>query len=139
MLGNPGIQRLTVLYDSACPLCRAAARWLGARAQLVPLELLPAASIAARRRFPTLDHRASQRDVTVVADTGAVYRGDAAWLACLWALDSYRDLAYRLASPELLPVARKVVAAAAAVRQRWREEGYGGVDDEGTCAEGQCG
>jgi len=54
--------------------------------------------------------------VTVVADTGAVYEGDAAWLVCLWALDGYRGLAQRLSAPRLRPLARRVVAAAAAIR-----------------------
>jgi predicted DCC family thiol-disulfide oxidoreductase YuxK len=109
---------LTVLYDEGCPLCRAARRWLAARAQLVPLTFVPAGSPEARRRFPGLDHDATLRDLTVVADTGEVYAGDAAWLACLWALAGYRELADRLAEPHLLPVARRAIAAAAAVRER---------------------
>ncbi|MEK8107718.1 DCC1-like thiol-disulfide oxidoreductase family protein [Micromonospora sp. M12] len=52
----------TVLFDAACPLCRAARRWLSSRAQLVPLEFVPAGSAEARRRFPGLDHDATLRD-----------------------------------------------------------------------------
>lgn len=47
-----GIQGFTVLFDANCPLCRAARRWLTSRAQLVPLEFVPAGSAEARRRFP---------------------------------------------------------------------------------------
>ena len=120
MPDRPGgaISYLLVLYDAGCPLCRAARRWLASRAQLVPLHFLPAGSPEARRRFPGLDHDATLRDLTVVADTGEVYAGDAAWLACLWALAGYRELADRLAEPHLLPVARRAIAAAAAVRER---------------------
>src|SRR5262249_34989549 len=104
--------RLTVLYDAGCPMCRAARRWLAGRAQLVPLDFVEAGSAAARRRFPGLDHARTLAEVTVVADTGAVYAGDSAWLVCLWALDGYRALALRLASPRMRPLARPVVHAA---------------------------
>src|SRR2546423_902043 len=72
---------------------------------------------AAAHRFPGLDHARSLAEVTVVADTGAVYTGDAAWLICLWALDGYRALALRLARPRLRPLARRVVHAAATIRE----------------------
>jgi predicted DCC family thiol-disulfide oxidoreductase YuxK len=123
----------TVLYDADCSLCRAARRWLEGRAQLVPLRFVAAGSTEARRRFPGLDHGATLRDITVVADTGDVYVGDGAWLACLWALVDYRALADRLARPGLLPVARRFVSAASAVRGRGRGDGYGG-----RCADDRC-
>jgi len=109
---TPG--RLTVLYDGGCPLCRAAQRWLAGRAQLVPLDFVDARTA----RYPGLDLLG---DVTVVADTGAVYRGDSAWLVCLWALDGYRSLAVRLAGPRLRPLARRVVRTAAALRGGYRQ------------------
>ncbi|MFI7302179.1 thiol-disulfide oxidoreductase DCC family protein [Micromonospora aurantiaca] len=137
--GAGGIRGFTVLFDADCPMCRAARRWLASRAQLVPLEFVPAGSAEARRRFPGLDHDATLRDLTVVADTGAVYRGDGAWFACLWALSEHRGTAERLARPHLLPLARKVVAAASAVRERIREPGYGDDDDRAECADDGCG
>jgi predicted DCC family thiol-disulfide oxidoreductase YuxK len=136
------VRGFTVLYDAGCGLCRSARRWLESRDQLVPLDFLPAASAEARRRFRGLDHDATLRDITVVADTGDVYVGDAAWLACLWALSGYRELADRLAQPHLLPLARRAVAAAAAVRDRTRtpdaETQYGGLDDRADCADDRC-
>ncbi|MEV6815556.1 DCC1-like thiol-disulfide oxidoreductase family protein [Micromonospora sp. NPDC051296] len=146
--GGGGIRRLTVLYDAHCPLCRAARGWLASRTQLVPLEFLPAGSAEARRRFPGLDHEATLRDLTVVADTGEVYAGDGAWFACLWALAEHRATAERLARPHLLPLARRMVAAASAIRERVREPwpepaggtaGYGGPDDRPDCADDRCG
>jgi predicted DCC family thiol-disulfide oxidoreductase YuxK len=118
------ISRFTVLYDAGCPLCRAARVWLENRAQLVPLEFVPAGSGAARERFPELDHGATLRDLTVIADSGEVYLDDAAWLACLWALADYRGIADGLGSPRLLPVARRLIGAAAAVRNRTRSADY---------------
>ena len=113
-------QRLTVLYDAGCPICRAARTWLAGRAQLVPLDFVPAGSAQARALFPTLDQARTLTEITVVADTGAVYTGDAAWLMCLWALSGYRSLALRLAEPGLRPLARRAVAAAAAIREGTR-------------------
>jgi len=130
------VRRLTVLYDAACPLCRFARSWLSGQAQLVPLDFVPAGSGAARSLFPELDHRATLRELTVVADTGAVYSGDAGWLLCLWALDGYRALSIRLAAPGLRPAARKVVEAAAAVRRRSTGTDYGD-DCDGNCAAGR--
>jgi predicted DCC family thiol-disulfide oxidoreductase YuxK len=125
--------RLVVLYDGHCPICRRAGSWLGRQPQLVPIELVEAGSPAARRRFPDLDHRATLRDITVVADTGAVYTGDAAWLVCLWALDSYRALSFRLAQRGLRGAARQVVALASDVRHWTREDGYGDGCEADAC------
>jgi predicted DCC family thiol-disulfide oxidoreductase YuxK len=131
--GAGRIGGFTVLYDEGCPLCRTAHRWLAGRAQLVPLEFVPAASDEARRRFPGLDHDATLQDLTVISDTGEVYVRDAAWLACLWALADYRGMAERLSRPHLLPTARRFIAAAAAVRQQTRAADYGGG-----CADDRC-
>jgi predicted DCC family thiol-disulfide oxidoreductase YuxK len=133
---------MTVLYDAGCRLCRSAQRWLASRRQTVPLEFLPAGSPAARERFPQLDPAATLRDLTVVTDGGLVYSGDGAWLACLWALDGYREWSERFASPGMLPLARRAIAMAAAVRERDRAR-YGGTDahelDLGTdCADDSC-
>lgn len=118
--GAGRVGSFTVLFDEGCPICRTARRWLAGRAQLVPLEFVPAGSAAARARFPTLDHEATLRDLTVIADDGAFYVGDGAWLACLWALADYRATAERFSSPRLLPAARRFIAAASAVRESTR-------------------
>ena len=128
---EPQIRLLTVLYDDQCALCRTARRWLARRRQLVRLDFLPAGSPQARARFPGLDHAQTEREITVVADTGAVYDGDAAWLMCLWALSGYRATAISLARPGLRPLARQIVAAAAGVRRKTRAGGYGRACDDG--------
>lgn len=93
------VRRLTLLYDAECSLCTFLRDWLVRQPQLVPLELLPAGSEQARRRFPTLDHRATLDDITVVGDAGQVYRSAAAWIVTLWALREHRPLAHRLSTP----------------------------------------
>jgi predicted DCC family thiol-disulfide oxidoreductase YuxK len=105
-----------VLYDSRCRLCAFAANWLGRQRQFVPLDLVPAGSAEARRRFPALDHAAAGKDVTVIGDAGQVYRGDAAWVVCLWALADHRAFSHTLTTPAGRRLARAAVLSAAKYR-----------------------
>lgn len=92
------MKSLTVLYDADCAFCQRVQRWLTGRVQLVPLEFVAAGSAAARAKFPNLDHAATLCDITVVSDYGEVFRGERAWLVCLWALAAYRGLAVKTAA-----------------------------------------
>ena len=102
---------LTVLYDPDCGLCRRAHEWVAEQPKLIALNFVPCASDEARKRFPLLDHNLTKQDLTVIRYDGAVYFGPKAWLMVLWALARYRDWAYRLATPELLPTTKRVVSA----------------------------
>ncbi|MFG2128094.1 thiol-disulfide oxidoreductase DCC family protein [Streptomyces sp. NPDC048751] len=117
------VRRLTVLYDAECGLCTHLRDWLVRQPQLVPLEMVPAGSEEARRRFPGLDHRATLDEVTVVGDSGQVYRDAAAWIVTLWALREHRPLAHRLSTPAGARLARGAVLAAA----KWRGAQQGGA------------
>ncbi|GGN24607.1 thiol-disulfide oxidoreductase DCC family protein [Streptomyces fuscichromogenes] len=116
------VHGLTVLYDAECSLCTHLRDWLARQPQLVPLELVPAGSAEARTRFPELDHSATFEEVTVVGDSGQVYRETAAWIVVLWALREQRPLAHRLSTPAGARLARGAVLAAA----RWRGAQWGG-------------
>lgn len=122
--GGRAITSFTVLYDGGCPICRTARKWLQGRAQLVRLEFVPAGSPEARNRFPTLDHEATLRDITVIGDEGSVFTGEGAWAACLWALADYRGLSERMGSG----AARAFIAAAASLRERTRGLGPAAED-----------
>jgi predicted DCC family thiol-disulfide oxidoreductase YuxK len=100
------MKRLTVLYDARCGLCARAHTWLERQERLLELEFVPAASAAARARFPTLEHPDPPEDLVVVDDEGGVYRNDDAWIMTLYALEQYRSWALRLAAPALRPLAR---------------------------------
>ncbi|MGW7369249.1 thiol-disulfide oxidoreductase DCC family protein [Streptomyces sp. NPDC054841] len=115
-MGIP-VRRLTVLYDAQCSLCVHLRQWLLRQRQLVPLELVPAASDEARRRFPALDHESTLREITVVGDRGQVYRSTAAWIVCLWALAEHRPKAHWLSTPAGAPFAKVTVLAAAKYRE----------------------
>ncbi|MFI1398953.1 thiol-disulfide oxidoreductase DCC family protein [Streptomyces sp. NPDC020681] len=115
-MGVP-VKRLTVLYDAQCSLCVHLRHWLQRQHQLVPLDLVPAASEEARRRFPGLDHQGTLSEITVIGDAGQIYRGTSAWIVCLWALAEHRPRANWLATPAGAPFARVTVLAAAKYRE----------------------
>ena len=93
------MRRLTVLYDADCALCRRARAWLERQSQYVPLVFVAAGSEDARGMFPSLDHPSTLAELTVIADTGDVYRGPKAWIICLWALREHRSTAVSMRAP----------------------------------------
>ena len=101
------IRRLTVLYDPHCMVCLRAKRWLAGEPAYVQLEFLAAGSTAALRRYPTLTAADTTSQLTVVADDRGVYRGDRAFVMCLWALRSTREWALRLARVGSSALARR--------------------------------
>ncbi|WP_328865690.1 thiol-disulfide oxidoreductase DCC family protein [Streptomyces sp. NBC_00304] len=113
---RPSVSRLTVLYDAQCSLCVHLRQWLMRQRQLVPLDLVPAGSAEAHRRFPALDHSGTLEEITVIGDGGQVYRSTSAWIVCLWALAEHRPKAHWLTTPAGRPFARATVLAAAKYR-----------------------
>lgn len=113
------MQSLTILYDARCNLCAQVKAWLEVQPSYLELIFLPAGSPEARHRFPQLDHASTLAEMTVVSDTGAVYTEGNAWVICLWALRNYRAWALRLATPELLPLARHLAIWVAQNRFRF--------------------
>ncbi|MEU8624330.1 DCC1-like thiol-disulfide oxidoreductase family protein [Streptomyces sp. NPDC048669] len=110
------VERLTVLYDAQCSLCVHLRQWLMGQRQLVPLDLVPADSVEAHRRFPGLDHAGTLEEITVVGDGGQIYCGTSAWIVCLWALAEHRPRSHWLTTPAGRPFARVTVLAAAKYR-----------------------
>ena len=111
------MKQLTVLYDETCPLCCRAKEWLSEQHAYVPLAFVPAGTTRAQIAFPGLNHEATRNQLTVIGDDGGVYYDERGWLMCLWALRRYRSLALRLASPALLPAARRFVVYVSQHRQ----------------------
>ncbi|WP_207208598.1 DCC1-like thiol-disulfide oxidoreductase family protein [Nocardioides oleivorans] len=127
---------LTVLYDDGCPLCRTFSGWLSRQPVLVPIDLVPAGSWAARKRFPDLDHERTLVEVTVVSDSGEVWEGAHAWVMCLWATTAHRSLAESLARPSRLPMARGAAHLAAGIRSAM--SGLPRRDRTTTCTDACC-
>ena len=113
------MQTLTVLYDARCNLCSHIRSWLEAQPSYVTLDFVPAGSDEARRRFPQLNHATTTQELTVVSDAGDVYLEANAWIMCLWALRDYRAWSLRMSTPELLPLARRIVLWVALNRFRF--------------------
>ncbi|MFE7269024.1 thiol-disulfide oxidoreductase DCC family protein [Streptomyces sp. NPDC057623] len=129
--GGTPVRGLTVLYDAQCSLCAFLRDWLVKQPQLVPLELVPAGSDEARRRYPGLDHAATLDEITVVGDAGQVYRGGAAWIVTLWALREHRGLSHRLSTPAGARLAKGAVLAAAKWRGApWPQRAHGAWNGE---------
>ena len=113
------MDRFTVLYDARCNLCNHLRAWLATQPAYVQLVFVPAGSPEAQRRFLELDHAATTSELTVIGDDGAVYIEAKAFLICLWALRDYRAWSLRLSSPDMLPLARRVVLGVAQNRFRF--------------------
>jgi predicted DCC family thiol-disulfide oxidoreductase YuxK len=101
------MNRLYVLYDSRCVLCRRIRDWLREQPSHFPVVLLAGGSMEARQKFPSV----APGELTVIAADGRLWKGDHAWVAVLFALKRYRAWARRLARPMLLPLARQAFAA----------------------------
>jgi len=102
------MNKLHVLYDARCEMCRNCVRWLIRQEQLVQLEFIPAQNFSALERFPGLDRRYLLDELHVISDEGGLYRGADAWIICLYALKEYRGWSQRLSDPLLKPLAQKV-------------------------------
>ncbi|MFF0446976.1 thiol-disulfide oxidoreductase DCC family protein [Streptomyces sp. NPDC004609] len=131
--GTP-VTRLTVLYDAGCSLCVHLRHWLTRQRQLVPLDLVPAGSDEARRRYPGLDHTRTLREITVIGDGGQIFAGAAAWIVCLWALAEHRPKAHWLSTPSGAPFVRVTMLAAAKYRDATSSGTEAGPPCDDQCA-----
>jgi predicted DCC family thiol-disulfide oxidoreductase YuxK len=134
---------LAVIYDDHCGLCSRLRKWLERRPVYVPLRLVPLHAPSLALRFPGIGAFEPGEQLVVVSDEGVVWRGDKAWIMVLWALREGREMAARLASPALRPLARKLVRAVS--ENRLRLSGWLGIRPEVTtritppnCAQGSC-
>jgi predicted DCC family thiol-disulfide oxidoreductase YuxK len=101
------VKKLYVLYDGACEFCIRCRRWLERQPKFLDLVFVPAATAAARRRFPALRGVERADELVVISDGGGVYRGARAWIMCLWALHEYREWSATLSSPAVMPLAKR--------------------------------
>lgn len=120
-------EKLTVLYDDTCAVCRRARDWLLTQPCLVQVEIIPARSDEARRRFGELPW--AGRELVVGDERGRLWIGPAAFITCLWATVRYRGWAYRLSTPRLAPLAERFFMFISKRRDRW--SAWIGRDDPG--------
>lgn len=113
-------ERLTILYDERCALCRRARDWLLTQPCLVPVELVAAGSPEARRRYAGVE--ALGQELVAVDDEGNVWVGPAAFVASMWATARYRRWAFRLARPHLAPHAERFFRWVSTKRHRFSDD-----------------
>jgi predicted DCC family thiol-disulfide oxidoreductase YuxK len=101
------VNALTVFYDEQCEMCRRCRDWLSRQPVFVSLAFVPLQSPLLEQRWPGLAGFHPEQEILVVDDDGGIYRGGGAWLMCLWATQTYREWAGRLAHPALFPLVRK--------------------------------
>ncbi len=126
------MQKLYVLYDPKCELCRRLKDWILVQRSWIGIAVLEAGSEKARRLFPELEKIATSDDLAVISDEGAVYLNNHAWIMVLYAMVDYRDWAARLTHPLLAPLARQAFAALS--RNRHRLSSWLSSDDPETIA-----
>jgi predicted DCC family thiol-disulfide oxidoreductase YuxK len=142
------MKKLTIFHDPRCGMCAKFSTWLTAQPRWVAVEFVDWASDEAARRLPGIREMGAGKDVVVLADDGAWWQGDAAWLTCLWATREYRPWSWRLASPSMRPFLRRAVALLSenrlALSRLLRLSGDAGVAEAidevpgGGCVDGSC-
>lgn len=105
------MQKLYVLYDPKCELCCRLKDWILVQRSWIDIAVLEAGSAKAKQLFPELERIATNDDLAVISDEGAVYLNNSAWIMVLYAIIEYRDWASRLTHPLLMPLARQAFAA----------------------------
>ena len=124
------MQRLTVLYDEQCELCRRCRHWLEHQTTYVPIDFLAAGAAAARELYGDVPWLGAE--LVVVSDGGDVWVGSAAFLTCLWATVRYRQWAYRL-SGAFAPLAERFFHMVSSNRKR-----IGAFVGSKDCPDGRC-
>jgi predicted DCC family thiol-disulfide oxidoreductase YuxK len=110
-----------VLYDAARGLCDRIREWVEEQPAFFEIVFVPAGSELAASLFPALARKGPPEELIAVTDDGAVYKDTSAWIMCLYALEEYRELAFRLSTPMLMPLARNAFEALSRNRKRLSE------------------
>lgn len=111
------MQRLTIVYDEHCAVCRRARDWLLTQPTFVNLELVAAGSPAARARYNGLPWLG--RELVAADDEGNVWVGPAAFITALWATKRYRAWSFRMSGEKLAPLAEAFFKMVSTRRNRW--------------------
>ncbi len=117
-LRRPDPAFIEAFLDGECGMCRSFADWIQRQPRAFPVRFLAYQSEAARRAVPDLDQLEPGRLMIARDDRGLVYRGAEAWVLCLHSCANHRPLARRLATPALLPFAKRACTLLAANRRR---------------------
>ena len=100
-------ERLTVVYDGDCIMCRRSVRWLAQQRTYVEVEMIAAVDEDAIARFGHTDEYGEH--MIVAASDGRVWIGvPDAYLAVMWAVRRLRLLSYVMSIAPLKPLVGRV-------------------------------
>lgn len=128
------MEKLYVLYDPKCELCCRLKNWILVQRSWIGIAVVEQGSEKAKRLFPDLDRIATNEDLAVISDEGAVYLNDRAWIMVMYAMVEYREWAARLTHPLLMPLARQAFAALSKNRH-WLSKILSSDNDEAIAGE----
>lgn len=124
------MKAITIFYDARCGLCASVKSWLEREPKFVALHFVPYDSRHAEVLFPKIADWHPDREIVALSDEGGLYRGDGAWIMCLWATVRYREWSLRLARPALRPYAEKLCRLISKHRRRLSRVLRLGTDDD---------
>lgn len=110
------IKFIEVFYDGRCGMCCTFHEWINKQERAYEVRFYPYQSPDAERVFPGVNTLDPAREMIVRTNEGKVYRAAEGWVLCLFSCAGYREVARKLASPALLPVAKKACTLLAANR-----------------------
>ncbi len=100
--------KLTVIFDGDCLLCRGSVRWLQRMPTHLEIETVPALRPDTMARYGHIPGYGD--NMVVVADDGRSWVGPPdAYLMVMWAIRGTRGLSYLLALPVLKTVTGRVI------------------------------
>lgn len=102
------IQSMEVYYDGRCAMCCTFHEWVHRQQRAYVVSFVAYQSPRAEALFSGVTKLDPERDLIVRTDQAAVFRGEEAWVLCLHSCKNYQNWARRLASPRMLPLARKL-------------------------------
>lgn len=124
------MKAITLFYDARCGLCTSVKTWLEREPKFVALHFVPYDSRHAQLLFPKIADCAPEREILALSDEGGLYRGEGAWILCLWATVQYRGWSIRLARPALRPYAEKLCRLISKNRRQLSRVLRLGTDDD---------
>jgi predicted DCC family thiol-disulfide oxidoreductase YuxK len=124
------MKAITVFYDARCGLCTTVKAWLEREPKYVKLFFVPYDSEHARVLFPKIADWHPEQEILVLSDEGGLYRGDGAWIMCLWATVRYREWSLRMAKPGLRFYAEKLCRLISRHRRSLSRVIRKGTDDD---------
>ena len=110
-------KKIEVFYDGRCGMCCSFHEWINQQKRAFEIKFVPYQAAEAERIFPGIHTLDPAREMIVRTDEGWVFRGEEAWVWCLYSCSDYRDFAHRLARPVMLGIAIRVCRLLAANRQ----------------------